>query len=86
LILELVADKVYNQSFENKYLLRHQWFHPTKVDYVRDRLTFYGFKEDKNMYIASVAGSNNNFTFPRDKISSSDAIKVTIRRLLQHQP
>ncbi|VVM21367.1 hypothetical protein BSPWISOXPB_4283 [uncultured Gammaproteobacteria bacterium] len=55
-----------------------KWFHPTKVDYVRDRLTFYGFKEDKNMYIASVAGSNNNFTFPRDKISSSDAIKVTI--------
>jgi hypothetical protein len=55
-----------------------KWFHPTKVDYVRDRLTFYGFKEDKNMYITSVAGSNNNFTFPRNKISSSDAIKVTI--------
>jgi hypothetical protein len=30
-----------------------KWFHPTKVDYVRDRLTFYGFKEDKNMYITS---------------------------------
>jgi hypothetical protein len=28
-----------------------KWFHPTKVDYVRDRLTFYGFKEDKNMYM-----------------------------------
>jgi hypothetical protein len=30
------------------------------------------------MYITSIAGSSNNFTFPRDKISSSDAIKVTI--------
>jgi hypothetical protein len=38
------------------------------ICYVRDRLTFYGFKEDKNMYITSVAGSNNNFTFPRNKI------------------
>jgi hypothetical protein len=46
-----------------------KWFHPTKVDYVRDRLTFYGFKENKNMYFTSIAGSSNNFTFPRDKIS-----------------
>jgi hypothetical protein len=65
---------------EQLYFYRnlHYLFHPTKVDYIRDRLTFYGFKENKNMYFTSIAGSSNNFTFSRDKISPSDAIKVTI--------
>jgi hypothetical protein len=44
----------------------------------RDRLTFYGFKENENMYLASSAGSYSNFSLPRDKVSSYNAIKVTI--------
>jgi hypothetical protein len=28
-----------------------KWFNPTKVSFIRDRLTFYGFKENKNMYL-----------------------------------
>lgn len=78
IMIDVAEDNVNDVILNNIKFDMFKWFHPTKVDYVRDRLTFYGFKEDKNMYITSVAGSNNNFTFPRDKISSSDAIKVTI--------
>jgi hypothetical protein len=34
--------------------------------------------ENKNMYLASSAGSYSNFSLPRDKVSSYNAIKVTI--------
>jgi hypothetical protein len=72
-LLEAVAeDNVNNVVLNNVKFDMFKWFHPTKVDYIRDRLTFYGFKENKNMYFTSIAGSSNNFTFPRDKISSSD--------------
>ena len=55
-----------------------KWFNPTKVSFIRDRLTFYGFKENENMYLASSAGSYSNFSLPRAKVSSYNAIKVTI--------
>jgi hypothetical protein len=78
IMVDVAEDDVNNVVLNNIKFDMFKWFHPTKVDYVRDRLTFYGFKENKNMYFTSIAGSSNNFTFPRDKISPSDAIKVTI--------
>jgi hypothetical protein len=63
-MVDVAEDDVKDVILNNIKFDMFKWFHPTKVDYVRDRLTFYGFKEDKNMYITSVAGSNNNFTFP----------------------
>jgi hypothetical protein len=54
------------------------WYNPKKVSYIRDRLTFYDIDEDKNMYLASTAGSFNDFTLPRTEVNKIDAINAVI--------
>jgi hypothetical protein len=48
-MVDVAEDDITTVVLNNVKFDMFKWFHPTKVDYVRDRLTFYGFKENKNM-------------------------------------
>jgi hypothetical protein len=44
-MVDVAEDDITTVVLNNVKFDMFKWFHPTKVDYVRDRLTFYGFKE-----------------------------------------
>jgi hypothetical protein len=77
-MIDVAQDDVKNVILTKIKFDFFKWYNPKRVSYVRDRLTFYDIDEDKNMYLASTAGSSNDFTLPRTVVNGIDAIIAVI--------
>lgn len=78
IMIDIAQDDVKNVILTKIKFDFFKWYNPKRVSYVRDRLTFYDIDEDKNMYLASTAGSSNDFTLPRTVVNGIDAIIAVI--------